>query len=300
MIHISYSDQFIIPLPKGHRFPMIKYELIKEQLLYQGIITQNNIFKPHLISEELILKSHCKNYWQHLKNLTLPKKDARKIGFPMNQRLIERSRNSSEGSRLVALHALENQVALNISGGYHHAYYDHGEGFCVLNDIVIVGNYLLENKLVKKILVIDLDVHQGNGTAQMCTNNDQIFTFSMHGKNNYPLKKEKSNLDIELLAGTTDKEYLAIVQQVIPQLIKQEKPDFIFYQAGVDVLYTDKLGTLSLSKYGCLTRDQIVFENAFKYDIPIAVLMGGGYSERLSDIVDAHSNTFKVAFDTFE
>jgi acetoin utilization deacetylase AcuC-like enzyme len=184
---------------------------------------------------------------------------------------------------------------MNVAGGTHHAYSNKGEGFCLLNDVAVAANYLLIQKLAHKILVIDLDVHQGNGTAEIFQHENRVFTFSMHGKENYPLHKEKSDLDIELSTYTQDELYLSLLYETLPKLIQSQKPDFLFYVSGVDILATDKLGKLSVSKEGCYRRDEFVFEQAQKNNLPIVVAMGGGYSPKITDIVEAHCNTFRLA-----
>ena len=195
--------------------------------------------------------------------------------------------------------AFENKIAFNIAGGTHHAYSDRGEAFCMLNDQAIASTFLFKNKWAKKILIVDLDVHQGNGTAEIFRNNPKVFTFSMHGKNNYPFEKEKSDLDISFDDKTTDNQYLSVLKETLYKLIEKEKPDFIFYQSGVDVLASDKLGKLALSVEGCAERDAIVFEFCQKYQIPIQCSMGGGYSPDLVTIIKAHTNTFRKAKDIF-
>jgi acetoin utilization deacetylase AcuC-like enzyme len=186
-------------------------------------------------------------------------------------------------------------VAFNVAGGTHHAGSNWGEGFCMLNDQGIAANCLLNNNLAHSILIIDLDVHQGNGTAQIFENEHRVFTFSMHGANNFPARKELSDLDLPLPDGISDDEYLGLLEKTLPELIKRQKPDFLFYLSGVDVLETDKLGKLALSKEGCKQRDRFVFEQALRHNIPVQVSMGGGYSPQIKDIVEAHCNTYRVA-----
>jgi len=299
MIRIAFSPVYSYQLPDGHRFPMSKYDLIPEQLLYEGTITKDQFFHPKLMSEETLLLTHDLEYWNKLKDQTLSRKEARNIGFPMHESLVTRGRHISQGTIECALFALKHGCAMNIAGGTHHSFADHGEGFCVFNDFAIAANYLLHHKLVKKILIIDLDVHQGNGTAKLFEQNDAVFTFSMHGAKNYPTRKEKSDLDIGLPDGTTDDLFLQTEERYITKLIDQTKPDIIFYLSGVDVLKTDKLGRLAMSIAGCKERDHIVFQKAAKYQIPIIVSMGGGYSEKLSDIVEAHANTFREAMSIY-
>lgn len=295
MLKIAFSPIYKYQLPEGHRFPMIKYELIPEQLLYEGTISESNLFHPKAATEEIILATHTPEYWHKLKFLKLDKKEIRKIGFPVSEALITRGTHISHGTIECARFAQQYGIAMNIAGGTHHAFTDRGEGFCLLNDIAIASHYLLAQQLSKKILIVDLDVHQGNGTAKIFENEPRVFTFSMHGAKNYPTKKEQSDLDIGMPDKTEDQAYLQKLESILPQLIDQVEPDFIFYLSGVDVLATDKLGRLSLTMEGCKRRDAIVLELCKKNNIPVAVSMGGGYSEKIAHIVDAHANTFRLA-----
>ena len=295
MLKIAYSPIYQHSLPEGHRFPMLKYELIPEQLIYEGTCTPENFFSPNPVDEKWILRTHTKVYWEDLKNLTLDAKMIRKIGFPLSEQLILRETIITQGTIDCSVYAQKYGISMNIAGGTHHAYTDRGEGFCLLNDVAITSNYLLDSGLASKILVIDLDVHQGNGTAEIFQNESRVFTFSMHGKENYPLHKEQSDLDIELKTYTKDEEYLNILFEILPRLIQEQKPDFLFYISGVDILETDKLGKLSVSIQGCYRRDEFVFEQAKLNKLPIVVSMGGGYSPKITDIVEAHCNTFRLA-----
>ena len=299
MIRIAYAPIYKYQLPEGHRFPMVKYELIPEQLLYEGTVQQSQFFEPPPLLEETLLLTHTSEYWHKLNNQLLSKKEIRAIGFPMTKALIKRGLHISNGTLLGTKYAKENGIAMNIAGGTHHAFTDRGEGFCVLNDIAIAANYLLHHKKAKQILVIDLDVHQGNGTAQIFRDNPNVFTFSMHGAKNYPTRKERSDLDIGLPDHTADELYLTTLEQQLIPLVEKLKPDFLFYLAGVDVLATDQLGRLSLTLQGCKERDQIVLSTAKKYEIPVVVSMGGGYSARIAIIIEAHANTFRVAHELF-
>lgn len=295
MLKIAFSPIYKYQVPAGHRFPMEKYELIPEQLLYEGTISEENFFHPEALTEEQILWTHDAEYWNKLKHQTLSKKEIRAIGFPMSDALVTRGRHIAKGTLECALYAHKFGVSMNIAGGTHHSFTYKGEGFCVLNDIAIASNYLLKKGLAQKILIIDLDVHQGNGTAQIFENNPHVFTFSMHGAKNYPGRKEKSDLDIGLPDKTEDGEYLKILVEILPRLIEEEKPDKIFYLSGVDVLATDKLGRLSMTKPGCKARDKYVLDICHRNKIPLTISMGGGYSEKLSDIIEAHANTFRLA-----
>jgi acetoin utilization deacetylase AcuC-like enzyme len=300
MLKIAYTEIYQHSLPEGHRFPMLKYELIPKQLLYEGIITTENLFEPTLCSEGNILLTHDAEYWQRMKNLELTEREMRKVGFPLSTQLVEREITIMQGTIDCAMFALQYGCAMNVAGGTHHAFTNKGEGFCLLNDMAIAANYLLKNKLAERILIIDLDVHQGNGTAQIFQNNKNVFTLSMHGKNNYPFHKEISDLDIELPDGINDEDYLALLYNNLPAVIKKHQPDFIFYLCGVDILSTDKFGKLNVTTEGCKQRDIFVFEQCKTNKIPVACAMGGGYSPKIADIVNAHSNTFKAAFNLFD
>ena len=300
MLKIAYAPLYKHELPasssgEAHRFPMIKYELIHEQLLYDGTCTEANFFAPGPVDDRWVLGVHTPDYVHALKTQTVDARMVRRIGFPMSPRLIEREWVITQGTLDCTHYARRDGVAMNVAGGTHHAYPDHGEGFCMLNDVGVAAHYLLETGQARKILVIDLDVHQGNGTAVMFQREPRVFTFSMHGKDNYPLKKEQSDLDIPLLTGTGDEVFLNTLYDTLPRLLANEQPDFLFYVAGVDILATDRLGKLSVSMAGVKQRDEFVFEQARKHNLPIVVSMGGGYSPRVADIVDAHCNTFRVA-----
>lgn len=299
MIKIAYHPIYAHPLPEGHRFPMLKYELIPAQLLHEGTIAPENLFEPATTAEENVLATHDATYWNELKLLTLPYQAQRRIGFPLDAALVERELRIVQGTIDGAVYAQKNGVAFNVAGGTHHSGTHWGEGFCLLNDQAIAANYLLKYRLAKKILIIDLDVHQGNGTAEIFEKEDRVFTFSMHGDKNFPFRKEQSDLDIPLADGTTDDEFLTLLNQNLPIIIQQQQPDFVFYLAGVDVLETDKLGKLSLTKVGCKERDRIVLETCKQEGLPVQVSMGGGYSEDIKIIVDAHCNTFRTAVDLF-
>ena len=295
MLKIAYHPIYVLPLPEGHRFPMEKYELVPHQLLHEGTCTKENFFEPDYPDEADILAVHDEGYVKDLKELTLDPKMARKIGLPLSKLLVEREFIITQGSIRAAEYALESGIAMNVAGGTHHAYTNRGEGFCIFNDQAVAARWLQRNKLVEKILIVDLDVHQGNGTAEIFSGDSSVFTFSMHGKNNYPFKKEKSDLDIELPDQTGDEEYLQILKETLPELIANEKPDFIFYLSGVDILASDRLGKLACTADGCEERDRFVLQTCYDQRIPVQVSMGGGYSKEIRDIVNAHANTFRLA-----
>ncbi len=295
MLKIAYSDVFRYSVPEKHRFPMQKYIMIPERLLAEGTISQDNFFAPKCLSEDEILTTHTAEYWYQLKTQTLPRKAARAIGFEMTPQLVERGRYIAHATYECALYAQQYGVAMNVAGGTHHSFADHGEGFCVFNDVCIASNLLLNRGQAKKILIVDLDVHQGNGNASIMRDEPRVFVFSMHGAKNYPFRKQVSDLDIELENDAGDDEYLEILKDTLPRLIAEVAPDMIFYQSAVDVLATDKLGKLGLTQAGCKARDEYVLKQAKAANIPIAIVMGGGYSEDIDDVVEAHCNTFRVA-----
>ncbi|MBL0882380.1 MAG: histone deacetylase [Chitinophagaceae bacterium] len=295
MIRIAFDPIYTHPLPEGHRFPMLKYELIPEQLLHEGSVSKDHFFAPTICEENIVLLTHEKTYLDKLLLQTLSASEQRRIGFPQSPELTKRELIITQGTIDCCDFAFENGVALNVAGGTHHAFADRGEGFCLLNDMAVASNYLLHQKKANKILIIDLDVHQGNGTAKLFENNPSVFTFSMHGAHNYPFHKEQSDLDIPLKDGTTGQEYLQILHDTLPELIKKVNPDFSFYLSGVDILETDKFGKLKVTLEECKQRDAFVFSTLQKNNIPVVVAMGGGYSPDVRMIVEAHCNTFRLA-----
>ncbi|RTL54864.1 MAG: histone deacetylase [Sphingobacteriales bacterium] len=295
MIQIAYHPLYAHALPAGHRFPMEKYELIPAQLLHEGTITSENLFSMDEVSDTVVLLTHDAEYVQKLKTQTLTAAEERKIGFPQSPALTKREWLITQGTILCCYSALQNGIALNVAGGTHHAFKDHGEGFCLLNDFAVAAHYLLQQKLAKQILIIDVDVHQGNGTASIFNTHPEVFTFSMHGAHNYPFHKEISDIDLPLADGTDDKLYLKLLQEALLFLLPTVKPDFIFYLSGVDILNTDKYGKLNISIAGCKKRDELVFKTLKQQGIPVVVAMGGGYSPHIRTIIEAHCNTFRTA-----
>ena len=296
MLKIAFHPIYKHPLPKGHRFPMLKYELLPEQLLHEGTCVTENFFEPIKMTDESpILAVHDLVYFNDLLHLTLDKRAARKIGFPLSDVLVEREIIIADGTIKASEFALQNGIAMNIAGGTHHAYSNRGEAFCMFNDQAIGARYLLNKNLVSKVLIVDLDVHQGNGTAEIFQKEPKVFTFSMHGKNNYPFKKEQSDLDIALDDNTNDEDYLNILKTTLPKLINDVQPDFIYYLCGVDVIASDKLGILAMSIEGCKERDRFVLQTCKDHHIPVMCSMGGGYSPEIKTIIEAHANTFRLA-----
>ncbi len=295
MFPIAYSDQYIYQLPEGHKFPIEKYGLIREQLILEGTCTQEQFFDAGLLEDAVIHQTHCPRYWEKVTQGKLTDREQRRIGIPIYEQSLLRVRNSAAGTVRTLENALVHGVAFNLAGGTHHAFYDRGEAFSVLNDIALGIDQALSRGTIKKALVADLDVHQGNGTATLFANREEVFTFSMHGRSNYPLQKECSDRDVELEPGTGDREYLALLEENLSTTVEQHCPNLLVYQAGVDVLASDKLGSLTLSQEGCRQRDRLVFEFCRTKGLPVAVTMGGGYSPRVADVVNAHVNTFRMA-----
>jgi len=298
-LKVAWNEIYRHPLPDNHRFPMLKYELLPEQLLYEGTLEKSNFFSPTPVSEELILQVHSPIYWNRLKNLELDRKEQRATGFPHSRELINREMTIMGCTVQGAEFALDHGICMNIAGGTHHSFTDKGEGFCLLNDQALAAVHLLNTKKAERILIVDLDVHQGNGTAEIFKHDSRVFTFSMHGENNYPLRKETSDLDIPLPDGISDHDYLNLLHKHLPKVCSEFRPDVLFYQCGVDILSSDKLGRLGVSLDGCKKRDEFVFTTALELETPVICSMGGGYSEDIKVIVEAHANTFRLAQDLF-
>jgi acetoin utilization deacetylase AcuC-like enzyme len=299
MLRIAFHPFYVHPLPEGHRFPMIKYELIPEQLLYEGSIAPENIFAPAPCTDEIILLTHTPAYLQKLQDQTLSAKEQRHIGFPQSPQLTARELIITQGTIDCCRFAFQHRIAFNAAGGTHHAFAGRGEGFCLLNDFAVAANYLLQQQPASRILIIDLDVHQGNGTAKIFEHEPRVFSFSMHGRHNYPFHKEKSDLDIELEDGTGDELYLQLLEAHLVQVLQTVQPDFAFYLAGTDILATDKFGKLKISIGGCRQRDEMVFALLKQNNIPCTVAMGGGYSADIKILVEAHCNTFRAALSVY-
>ena len=274
---------------------MEKYDLLPKQLMHEGTCEPKDFFSPQALDEEIVTVVHQKEYVDRLMRMELSRSEIRKIGFPVSQQLVEREFIIAGGTVEGALKSLQSGISFNIAGGTHHAYSTHGEAFCMLNDQAIAARYLLDRQHAQKILIIDLDVHQGNGTAEIFKNEDRVFTFSMHGQKNYPFRKEQSDWDIPLEDKTGDEQYLNVLNDSLPQLFEQVDPDFVFYLSGVDVVATDRLGRLGMSLKGCKQRDEQVLEFCQKRSLPIQCSMGGGYSKDIKLIIEAHANTYRVA-----
>jgi len=296
-MRICYSDRYMIPLGPAHPFPMPKYKMARDRLLAEGSITYWNLIEPPLAADEDILLVHTPDYWFRCARGELTRQEIRRIGFPWSEGLIRRSRASAQGTIIAARNALRGGLASNLAGGTHHAYPDHGEGYCVLNDMAIAARVLQRDGLAERIAVIDCDAHQGNGTAVIFQSDPNVFTFSIHGEKNFPARKEQSKLDINLPNGVGDEEYLAILREHTLRILDGFKPDFIFYQAGVDPFERDRLGKLQLTIEGLRRRDEFVISSCRERGIPVVTTMGGGYAKDINDTVEAHCNTVRVALD---
>ena len=295
MIPIAFDPIYVLPLPENHRFPMEKYDLLPKQLVHEGTCDPEDFFSPLAVDDQIVKVIHQKEYVDRLKHMKLDLSEVRKIGFPISQQLVEREFIIAGGTIEGAVKSLESGISFNIAGGTHHAHSSHGEAFCMLNDQAISARYLLDHQHAKKVLIIDLDVHQGNGTAEIFKKEERVFTFSMHGKKNYPFKKENSDWDIALDDDTGDEVYLNLLNDTLPRLFERADPDFVFYLSGVDVVNTDRLGRLGLSIEGCKKRDEQVLKFCHKRSLPAQCSMGGGYSKDIKLIIEAHANTFRLA-----
>jgi acetoin utilization deacetylase AcuC-like enzyme len=284
-----YSDHFVLPLPQGHRFPMEKYRLLREQVSRQipGVVLQ----EPVAASDGELALAHTPGYIQQIVAGRLSKRETQVIGFPWSPEMVERSRRSTGATIGACRAALADGAAVNLAGGTHHAYASRGEGFCCFNDAVVAARLMQAERRVRRVAIIDLDVHQGNGTAAITQGDDSIFTFSMHAASNYPFVKERSDLDIDLPDRTPDAEYLLALTDGLARLKQRFSPDLLIYLAGADPFLDDRLGRLALSKLGLAQRDQLVFDFARAAGLPIAVAMAGGYGRQIQDTVDIHFHT---------
>jgi acetoin utilization deacetylase AcuC-like enzyme len=295
---LFYSPYYYADIGEGHVFPIRKFELVKDILLREGTLEQHEIVEPEPARIEDLHLVHTEDYISRLVNGTLTAKEIRKLGLPWSKSLVRRSFHAISGTIEAAKIALKSSIASNLAGGTHHAYPDRGEGFCVLNDVAVAIRVLQRDGLAERFLIIDCDVHQGNGTAFIFNGDDSVFTFSMHGAKNYPLHKEKSTLDIELPDKTGDVEFLETLSEALPRVILHH-PDIIFYLGGADPFEKDKLGRLSLSKNGLMKRDEMVLDFAKERGIPIVTTLSGGYAENIEDTVEIHANTIRAVKKVF-
>lgn len=290
-----YCDQFVLPLPSDHRFPMPKYSLLRERALAAGILAPEDLHIPEAAADEQILRAHDADYLERVKTGTLSPAEIRRIGFPWSPLMVERSRRSSGGTIAACRTALEEGIAVNLAGGTHHACRDHGEGYCIFNDSAIAARAMQAEGRVSRIVVLDCDVHQGNGTASILADDPTIFTFSIHGAKNFPFRKSKSDLDIELEDGTGDAVYLDMLEEGVQRAFALSGADLAIYLAGADPFEDDRLGRLKLTKAGLLQRDQLVLDLCRSRGLPVAITMAGGYARNVEDIVDIHLQTIRLA-----
>lgn len=293
---LFYADQFVLPLPAGHRFPMAKYALLRERLEESGAFSAGDFRVPPAASDEEITRAHCRDYLNRVQGGTLSKDEIREIGFPWSPEMVERSRRSSGATLAAARVALERGWGANLAGGTHHAGHAKGEGFCVFNDAAITARALQAEGRAERIAVIDCDVHQGNGTAAIFADDDSVFTFSIHGARNYPFRREvASDLDIDLPDGTGDREYSQALEGALDYVLRCHAPDFAIYLAGADPFEDDRLGRLKLTKAGLAQRDELVLSRLKDAGIPVVIAMAGGYARDIRDTVDIHANTLLTA-----
>ena len=289
----------MLPLPEGHKFPMAKYSGLRERILAEGIVQPGDLHEAPAAAWEDLLLVHTPAYVDAVAHGTLPHEMQRRIGFPWSPEMVERSRRSV-GATIAAAHAaLEQGVAANLAGGTHHSFADRGEGFCVFNDVAVAARVLQRDGAARRLAVVDLDVHQGNGTASIFAGDDSVFTFSVHGEKNFPFRKEVSDLDVPLADGTNDEEYLALLRHHLGEVLNRHQPDFVFYLAGADPYEGDRLGRLKLTIEGLRARDELVFKNCRARNLPVAVTMSGGYATDVSAIIRIHSNTIHTAAQTW-
>ncbi len=290
-----YSDHFVLPLPEGHKFPMAKYSRLRERIVAEGIVGPGDLHEAPPASLEDLQLVHDAAYVEAVHSGTVAPDIQRRIGFPWSPQMVERSRRSVGATIAAALAALDDGVAANLAGGTHHAFADRGEGFCVFNDVAVAARVLQRDFHSRHIAVVDLDVHQGNGTAAIFRDDATVFTFSMHGDKNFPFKKETSDLDVPLADGTGDDEYLSLLERHLPEVLNRHQPDFVFYLAGADPFEGDRLGRLKMTIEGLRRRDEIVLRMCAGAGLPVAVSMSGGYATDVDAIVTIHANTIRAA-----
>jgi len=296
-VKVFYSDHFVLPLPEGHRFPMAKYSMLRERVSANGICGPGELRTPHAVTDEEILRAHTPDYLKRVVSGDLTDKEVRRIGFPWSARMVKRSRRASGGTLGACLAALEEGFAANLAGGTHHAFSDRGEGYCVFNDSAIAARAVQAAGLAERVVVVDTDVHQGNGTAEILRGDGSVFTFSIHGAKNFPFHKEESDIDTPLPDATADTEFLTTLERGLQSALDAADADLAIYLAGADPFEGDRLGRLSVTKRGLAERDRMVLETCRDRGIPVAVTMAGGYAHNVEDTVDVHFQSIKRAAD---
>lgn len=294
-MRVSYSEGYYVPLPPRHPFPMGKFPALHRRLLEEQLLEPKDVVEPRLVDWSDLLLVHTESYLMNLAAGTLGKQAERRMGLPWSEQLVYRSRLAVQGTINAALMALEDGIAANLAGGTHHAFPDHGEGFCVLNDVAVAIRVLKRSKWVQRVLVIDLDVHQGNGTAAIFADDPDVFTFSVHGAKNYPFHKVPSTLDIALPDGMQDEAYLQILTEHVPRILEQAAPDLIFYLGGIDVMEGDRFGRLALTRQGLHARDRYILQTSHQANIPVALLLSGGYAVTPEQTADLHAIAHREA-----
>jgi acetoin utilization deacetylase AcuC-like enzyme len=289
------SSRYVFPLPEGHRFPVVKYELLREAVIAEGIVTRARVLDPARAADDALELVHTHQYVQRFAHGRLDPAELRRLGFPWSPALVERSYRAVGGTIAAARHALAHGVAMNLAGGTHHAFPDHGEGFCVFNDVAVALRLLQRERRLRRAAVVDLDVHQGNGTHAIFAGVADVYTFSMHGGKNYPFHKVPGTLDIELPDGTGDDEYLDVLRSALPRVLEASSPDLVVYIAGADPHEGDRLGRLRLTFDGLARRDTMVLEACREVGIPVAITIGGGYGRQIEDTVAVHLRTARIA-----
>jgi acetoin utilization deacetylase AcuC-like enzyme len=294
-MRVFRTDEFVLPLPEGHRFPIGKYALLRQQVEVAGIIPPDELIAAPAASDADLTRVHTVEYVRRVQNGELTEKELRRIGFPWSPQMVERSRRSSGATIAAARAAWREDIAVNLAGGTHHAFADHGEGYCVFNDAAIAARAVQADGLARRVVIVDCDVHQGNGTASIFARDPSVFTFSIHGAKNFPFHKETSNLDVALPDGADDATYLAALREALPVVLERAQADLAIYLAGADPYFDDAFGRMKLTKPGLLERDRFVLESCRAMSLPVAIAMAGGYARRVEDTADIHFQTVKLA-----
>lgn len=296
-MQIFYSDTFVLPLPPGHRFPMPKYAMLRERVAAAGLVPPERLRVPHAADDAELARAHEQGYIERVAAGELSAQEQRRIGFPWSAQMVERSRRSAGATVEACRAALAGEVGVNLAGGTHHAFADHGAGYCVFNDSAVAARAMQAEGRVRRIVILDCDVHQGDGTAAILRGDDTIFTFSIHGAKNFPFRKQQSDLDVELPDHTADDAYLDALEDGVRRALQLARPELAIYLAGADPYFDDRLGRLALTKAGLAERDRVVFHYTRAAGVPLAITMAGGYARRIEDTVDIHFQTVAAAAD---
>jgi acetoin utilization deacetylase AcuC-like enzyme len=294
-MEIFYSDTFVLPLPAGHRFPMAKYAMLRERVTAAGLVPPEALQVPHAADDAELARAHDPSYIRRVQAGELGADEVRRIGFPWSPQMVERSRRSAGATIEACRAAMARGVGVNLAGGTHHAFADHGAGYCVFNDSAVAARAAQAEGLASRVVILDCDVHQGDGTAAILRDDDSIFTFSIHGANNFPFRKQRSDLDVELPDHTGDDAYLDALEHGVRHALEAARPDLAIYLAGADPYFDDRLGRLALTKAGLAERDRLIFHYTRRAGLPLAISMAGGYARRIADTVDIHFQTVAAA-----